>query len=254
MRQHPHLVHPKQQQRFAAQQPQLPHQQQSLMDVPKKHKRPLGGPYLTQQRSFSSSEEDLRSTPEFEDWDGKEKSLAADKPRITHSTDDVMVKQELLSKTGQWIHKNTVADGLLRNRMESDMAHQEHFQMGLDPHDPSDKRPKLERARSAAEKENLPLQRSGSMLRRQYSQQEQPTHRMGDSAADLISPGQRRMQPQYPGMQPYPGQQAYGMQQQPMGMFGLGKSLLLLEFFRNGFIYSSTLHLLVTIADYCWRL
>ncbi|XP_055698979.1 uncharacterized protein LOC129799265 isoform X8 [Phlebotomus papatasi] len=125
-------------------------------------------------------------------------------------------KQELLSKTGQWIHKNTVADGLLRNRMESDMAH-EHFQMGLDPHDPSDKRPKLERARSAAEKENLPLQRSGSMLRRQYSQQEQPTHRMGDSAADLISPGQRRMQPQYPGMQPYPGQQAYGMQQQPMG-------------------------------------
>lgn len=35
-----------------------------------------------------------------------------------------------------------------------------------------DKRPKLERAHSAAEKENLPLQRSGSALRRQYSQQE----------------------------------------------------------------------------------
>lgn len=37
---------------------------------------------------------------------------------------------------------------------------------------PSDKRPKLERAHSAAEKENLPLQRSGSQLRRQYSEQE----------------------------------------------------------------------------------
>lgn len=35
-----------------------------------------------------------------------------------------------------------------------------------------DKRPKLERAHSAAEKENQPLQRSGSALRRQYSQQE----------------------------------------------------------------------------------
>ncbi|XP_055680210.1 regulating synaptic membrane exocytosis protein 2 isoform X3 [Lutzomyia longipalpis] len=126
-------------------------------------------------------------------------------------------KQELLSKTGQWIHKNTVADGLLRNRLEADMTH-----MGLEPHDPSDKRPKLERARSAAEKENLPLQRSGSMLRRQYSQQEQPTHRMAESATDLMSPGQRRMQPQYPGMQQYQGQQGYGMQQQqPMGSMGM---------------------------------
>lgn len=35
-----------------------------------------------------------------------------------------------------------------------------------------DKRPKLERAHSAAEKENHPLQRTGSALRRQYSQQE----------------------------------------------------------------------------------
>lgn len=39
-----------------------------------------------------------------------------------------------------------------------------------------DKRPKLERAHSAAEKENLPLQRSGSALRRQYSQQEPRTY------------------------------------------------------------------------------
>lgn len=36
-----------------------------------------------------------------------------------------------------------------------------------------DKRPKLERAHSAAEKENLPLQRTSSALRRQYSQQDQ---------------------------------------------------------------------------------
>lgn len=52
-------------------------------------------------------------------------------------------------------------------RMESDLR-------GLPPQaDASlDKRPKLERAHSAAEKENHPLQRSGSALRRQYSQQE----------------------------------------------------------------------------------
>lgn len=52
-------------------------------------------------------------------------------------------------------------------RMESDLR-------GLPPQGDTslDKRPKLERAHSAAEKENLPLQRSGSALRRQYSQQE----------------------------------------------------------------------------------
>ncbi|GBP73632.1 Regulating synaptic membrane exocytosis protein 1 [Eumeta japonica] len=75
-------------------------------------------------------------------------------------------KQELLSKTGQWIHKSTGQDSMLW-RMESDLR-------GLAPPvDASlDKRPKLERAHSAAEKENQPLQRSGSALRRQYSQQE----------------------------------------------------------------------------------
>lgn len=55
----------------------------------------------------------------------------------------------------------------------------------LDPHDPSDKRPKLERARSAAEKENQPLQRTNSTLRRQYSQQETSTQRRpSDSGLD----------------------------------------------------------------------
>ncbi|XP_059049493.1 regulating synaptic membrane exocytosis protein 2 isoform X2 [Achroia grisella] len=75
-------------------------------------------------------------------------------------------KQELLSKTGQWIHKSAGQDSMLW-RMEADMR-------GLPPQaDASlDKRPKLERAHSAAEKENLPLQRTGSALRRQYSQQE----------------------------------------------------------------------------------
>ncbi|KAJ2946463.1 hypothetical protein O0L34_g12506 [Tuta absoluta] len=74
-------------------------------------------------------------------------------------------KQELLSKTGQWIHKSTGHDSMLW-QMECDLR-------GLPPPDTSlDKRPKLERAHSAAEKENLPLQRSGSALRRQYSQQE----------------------------------------------------------------------------------
>ncbi|XP_030028019.2 regulating synaptic membrane exocytosis protein 2 isoform X3 [Manduca sexta] len=75
-------------------------------------------------------------------------------------------KQELLSKTGQWIHKSAGQDSMLW-RMESDMR-------GLPPQPDGslDKRPKLERAHSAAEKENQPFQRSGSALRRQYSQQE----------------------------------------------------------------------------------
>lgn len=112
MRQHPHLVHPRQQKHYVTQQqqqhhPQLSQQQQQnqqhqphpqqqmqhlqqqqqqphhhhpssmasghstasgiLADGQKKHKRPIGGgPYLTQQRSFSSSEEELRSTSEYE--------------------------------------------------------------------------------------------------------------------------------------------------------------------------------------------
>ncbi|CAG5018424.1 unnamed protein product [Parnassius apollo] len=75
-------------------------------------------------------------------------------------------KQELLSKTGQWIHKSAGQDSMLW-RMESDMRNL------APPGDTThDKRPKLERAHSAAEKENHPLQRSGSALRRQYSQQE----------------------------------------------------------------------------------
>lgn len=75
-------------------------------------------------------------------------------------------KQELLSKTGQWIHKGSGQDTMLW-QMENDLR-------GLMPPGEIsfDKRPKLERAHSAAEKENHPLQRTGSALRRQYSQQE----------------------------------------------------------------------------------
>ncbi|XP_054270624.1 regulating synaptic membrane exocytosis protein 2-like isoform X3 [Macrosteles quadrilineatus] len=69
-------------------------------------------------------------------------------------------KQELLSKTGQWINKGMSAGDPIMRRIEADLQQQ-------------DKRPKLERAHSAAEKENQPLlQRSGSQLRRQYSQQD----------------------------------------------------------------------------------
>ncbi|XP_060516998.1 regulating synaptic membrane exocytosis protein 2 [Cylas formicarius] len=68
-------------------------------------------------------------------------------------------KQELLSKTGQWM--------LTGGNPETDMPIQMQMQQA-----PSDKRPKLERAHSAAEKENQPLQRSGSLLRRQFSEQE----------------------------------------------------------------------------------
>lgn len=82
----------------------------------------------------------------------------------------------------------------------------------VQPLDPSDKRPKLERARSAAEKENHPMQRTNSMLRRQYSQQEPPGRRMSTSDSGVeVSPGQRRMQPQLP--QPY-GQSAVDYRQQ----------------------------------------
>lgn len=65
-----------------------------------------------------------------------------------------------------------------------------------DPLDPHDKRPKLERARSAAEKENQPLQRSGSQLRRQFSQQETTPRRLSsDGMGDMLGqPQQRRMQ------------------------------------------------------------
>lgn len=99
-----------------------------------------------------------------------------------------------------------------------------------DQHDPSDKRFKLERSRSAAEKENQPLQRSGSLLRRQYSQQES-SRRMssemsGPGGMDMMQdPSMYRMQQpqQQPGMtysggvQPgigYQGQQQQQLQQQ----------------------------------------
>jgi len=105
MRQHPHLVHPRHPQHYSQQQQQQQQSQQQqsqhhpsttnqhhhqlsqsqlmssgvgvgggVVEMQKKHKRPLGGSgqYLTQQRSFSSSEEDLRSTPEFE---GKSKKI-----------------------------------------------------------------------------------------------------------------------------------------------------------------------------------
>ncbi|XP_031342327.1 regulating synaptic membrane exocytosis protein 2 isoform X6 [Photinus pyralis] len=67
-------------------------------------------------------------------------------------------KQELLGKTGQW---------MLGGTTETEHLLQQHHQQA-----PSDKRPKLERAHSAAEKENQPLQRSGCPLRRQYSEQD----------------------------------------------------------------------------------
>lgn len=123
MLQHPHLVHPRQQQHYAAQSqyqtqatiqsvqlplqpgqqpyqkqsqqlPQQPSQQQHLHPTQQiahqqqkqhhqlqqkqsssfsssemhsqKHKRPLTGQYLAKQTSLSSSDEDIRSTPEFE--------------------------------------------------------------------------------------------------------------------------------------------------------------------------------------------
>lgn len=107
MLQHPHLVHPRQHKHYATQQQQQqqPHHQQfqqqqsnssaqlppqsmhyhhhlhpsqrsiqqqqqqsGSSDIQHRHKRPIVGQYLAQQTSFSSSEEDLRSTSDF---DGK---------------------------------------------------------------------------------------------------------------------------------------------------------------------------------------
>ncbi|XP_069676279.1 regulating synaptic membrane exocytosis protein 2 isoform X13 [Periplaneta americana] len=101
-------------------------------------------------------------------------------------------KQELLSKTGQWINKGMAAGDAIMRRIEADL-HQQPEDITPTLTTPIDKRPKLERAHSAAEKENVPLVRSGSVLRRQYSQQEQPTRRMSasDSGVDVISPSQR---------------------------------------------------------------
>jgi regulating synaptic membrane exocytosis protein 2 len=92
MRTHPHLVHPRQQSYInqQQQQPAQNYQQQTQSSYMKQHhqhkdmhhhygipmdvyaktsKRPLGSGSsygLPPQRSFSSSEEELRSTPEFE--------------------------------------------------------------------------------------------------------------------------------------------------------------------------------------------
>lgn len=77
-------------------------------------------------------------------------------------------KQELLSKTGQWINQRMSSnDPVSKQDQDREIAML------------SDKRAKLERTQSAAEKENHPLERSGSLLRRQYSHQEQS--RTGDS-------------------------------------------------------------------------
>lgn len=106
------------------------------------------------------------------------------------------------------------------------------FQMSqtmLDPFDPSDKRPKLERARSAAEKENNPMQRSGSQLRRQYSQQDPPVRRMSQSDSGVdISTGPQQARLPMPRMHPgqvgqygqhpqHPGLPQPPMQQNPYG-------------------------------------
>ncbi|KAK6633368.1 hypothetical protein RUM44_003970 [Polyplax serrata] len=94
-------------------------------------------------------------------------------------------KQELLSKTGQWINKGLGgAHDTIMSKIQADL-NQQQFPMGDENVQQSlniDKRPKLERAHSAAEKENLPLQRSNSQLRRQYSQQEQSTRTSSDQS------------------------------------------------------------------------
>ncbi|KAL9698449.1 hypothetical protein quinque_001890 [Culex quinquefasciatus] len=135
-------------------------------------------------------------------------------------------KQELLSKTGQWMNKAPVRWRGQYGWIDGDPR---MSQTMLDPFDPSDKRPKLERARSAAEKENNPMQRSGSQLRRQYSQQDPPVRRMSqsDSGVDISTGPQQawlpmpRMHPdqvgQYGQHPQHPGLPQPPMQQNPYG-------------------------------------
>ncbi|XP_034947829.1 regulating synaptic membrane exocytosis protein 1 isoform X11 [Chelonus insularis] len=83
-------------------------------------------------------------------------------------------------------------DAAMLRRMQEDMQSSRHLELT------HDKRPKLERAHSAAEKENLPLlQRSESLFRRQYSQQEQvPNRRLStsDSGVEMsVSPHSRSL-------------------------------------------------------------
>ncbi|RLU17205.1 hypothetical protein DMN91_011274 [Ooceraea biroi] len=117
-------------------------------------------------------------------------------------------KQELLSKTGQWMSKTGLgaADTAMLRQMQ-DM--QVGGPQGL-ADQTQDKRPKLERAHSAAEKENLPLlQRSGNCpLRRQYSQQEQLSGRRISSDNGMeISPHSRTLPTPHVVVGSYPVQQ-----------------------------------------------
>ncbi|KAK9674680.1 hypothetical protein QE152_g40936, partial [Popillia japonica] len=189
MRTHPHLV-PR---RYPEPEPEpspmdISQRMSSAISANKKHKRSGSAkkhqhpPQPQLQRSFSSSEEDLKSTPEYgSDERDSEKGIRdklklKEKERLNRQAifDEKIKKflavvwvcilcrkkQELLSKTGQWM------TGAI-NLGEGDI-------MPPTQQAPSDKRPKLERAHSAAEKENQPLQRSGSVLRRQHSEQESP--------------------------------------------------------------------------------
>nr|XP_012225588.1 PREDICTED: regulating synaptic membrane exocytosis protein 2 isoform X2 [Linepithema humile] len=120
-------------------------------------------------------------------------------------------KQELLSKTGQWMTKTGLGavDNALLRQMQEDL--QVGGRQGL-ADQTRDKRPKLERAHSAAEKENLPLlQRSGNCpLRRQYSQQEQISGRRmstSDSGVEMsVSPHARTLPTPHMAVGSYPVQ------------------------------------------------
>ncbi|KAJ8683503.1 hypothetical protein QAD02_019295 [Eretmocerus hayati] len=122
-------------------------------------------------------------------------------------------KQELLSKSGQWMFKSSLGstpDNAMLRRMQEDMQGG-GLPPGVMPNQSQDKRPKLERAHSAAEKENLPLlQRGTSQLRRQYSHQDQiPGRRLSASevGVDMSASSHPRTLPT-PQVAAYQGQQA----------------------------------------------
>lgn len=91
-------------------------------------------------------------------------------------------KQELLSKTGQWINTRMMHSSESTTKPEQDRNTISSL---------SDKRAKLERTQSAAEKENQPLERSGSLLRRQYSHQEQ-NRTASDAAMNRVEKNRSR--------------------------------------------------------------
>nr|XP_029718549.1 uncharacterized protein LOC109403710 isoform X6 [Aedes albopictus] len=120
MRAHPHLVHPRQQQHYAESMQSGSSSGIVLPPEPmKKHKRPMGGPYLPQQRSYSSSDEDIRSTPEYEA--GHQKQYFDNHSRLNPSLTDYRASKLDVQQRNSYNRTN-------HNRYQSQQSHSQYQQ------------------------------------------------------------------------------------------------------------------------------